>query len=212
MTHLGQRLSALIDGELDGSERERVFVHMARCGSCRDEVAALRMLKRRMNGLGEAAAGAGLTGRLMSLSELVGLDDPRVTAGMQRAETIWPSRGSPGPPPPPAPAGGWPAHGHPGQGATAASRPDQRTSRYFLAGSLAVFLAGLGTAAFIVGGEPQARAPAPPITPSIDVLVFPRNTVNEPPSFGPGSANVLRRHDSQLPWPAITMTDLPYQP
>ena len=52
MTHLGQRLSALIDGELDGSERERVLVHLAKCGSCRDEVAALRMLKRRMNAPG----------------------------------------------------------------------------------------------------------------------------------------------------------------
>ena len=69
MTHLGQRLSALIDCELDLDERERVFMHMARCGSCRDEVAALRMLKRRMNALGEAAAGAGLTGRLMSLRD-----------------------------------------------------------------------------------------------------------------------------------------------
>ena len=81
MTHLGQRLSALIDGELEGSERERVLVHMTRCGSCRDEVAALRMLKRRMNALGEAAAGAGLTGRLMSLSELMGLDEPRLGRG-----------------------------------------------------------------------------------------------------------------------------------
>ena len=39
---------------LTASERERVLLHMARCGSCRDEVAALRMLKRRMNALGEA--------------------------------------------------------------------------------------------------------------------------------------------------------------
>jgi hypothetical protein len=181
VTHLGQRLSALIDGELDGSERERVFTHMAKCGSCRDEVAALRMLKRRMNALGEAAAGAGLTGRLMSLSELMGFDDPRVAGGMSPGETIWP---------PPAPPGGWPVHGHPGQGASAVdhgSRPDQRAGRYFLAGSLAIFLAGLGTVAFIVGGEPQARAPAPPVTPSIDVLVFPHNAVHQGLA-GPGSA------------------------
>ncbi len=206
MTHRGQRLSALIDGELDGSERERVLVHMARCGSCRDEVAALRMLKRRMNALGEAAAGAGLTGRLMSLSELVGLDDPGTPAGMSPGETIWP---------PPAPAGGWPAHEHPGQGATAAehdSRPDQRASRYFLAGSLAVFLAGLGTAAFIVGGEPQARAPAPPVTPSIDVLVFPHNAVNQPPNAGSRSATLRRRAESWRPQPASVTTYLPTLP
>jgi len=188
VTHLGQRLSALIDGELEGSERERVLVHMAKCGSCRDEVAALRMLKRRMNALGEAAAGAGitgLTGRLMGLSELMGLDDSRLSAGMPSGETVWP---------PPPPAGGWPVHGRPSQEAAAADRdgrPDQRAGRYFLAGSLAIFLAGLGTAAVIAGGEPQARAPAPPVTPSVNVLVAPHNTVNQMPIRGPGPV-VLR--------------------
>jgi anti-sigma factor RsiW len=205
MTHLGQRLSALIDGELDGSERERVLVHMARCGSCRDEVASLRMLKRRMNALGEAAAGAGLTGRLMSLSELMGLDDPRLAGGMSSGETPWP---------PPGPAGSWPVREHLGQGATAAghsNRPDQRTGRYFLAGSVAVFLAGLGTAAFIVGGEPQAKAPAPPVTPSIDVLVFPQHTVNQAPEAGLGSARFQPR--PELPGPAATdFTSRPEQP
>jgi anti-sigma factor RsiW len=163
MTHLGQRLSALIDGELAGSERERVLTHMARCGSCRDEVAALRMLKRRMNALGEAAAGAGLTGRLMGLSELAGLDDSRLAAGMSGRQQVWP---------PQPPSGGWPQpdSGHGG-------RDDQRASRMFVAGSLAVFLAGLGTAAFIAGGEPQAQAPPPPVMPSVDVLVVPHDTL-----------------------------------
>ena len=45
MTHLGQQLSALIDGELENSKRERVLYHLGTCGSCRDEVAALRTLK-----------------------------------------------------------------------------------------------------------------------------------------------------------------------
>jgi anti-sigma factor RsiW len=155
MTHLGQRLSALIDGELDPSERERVLIHMTRCGSCRDEVAALRMLKRRMSALGEAAAGAaltGLTGRLMDLSESV------LAGGMPTTEAAWP---------PAPPAGGWQV---PSQG----SRPEQRLGKYFLAGSLVVFLAGLGTAAFIAGGEPQAQAPSSPATPSVDVLMVPR--------------------------------------
>jgi anti-sigma factor RsiW len=156
LTHLGQRLSALIDGELEGSERERVLLHMAKCGSCRDEVAALRMLKRRMNELGEAAAGAGLTGRLMRLRESGQAD------GVPVADAGWP------PPPPPR---GWefPAD---------AGRPEQRAGRYFLAGSLVVFLAGLGTAAFIAGGEPQPQAPSPPVAPSVDVLVVPRGAAH----------------------------------
>jgi anti-sigma factor RsiW len=166
VTHLGQRLSALIDGELEASERERVLWHMTKCGSCRDEVAALRMLKRRIvNSVGEAPAVAGLTGRLMS--QLM---------GMQSGEAVWP------PPPPP---GGWPAHGRSSQDSSAAergSRPDQRATRFFLAGSVAIFLAGLGTAAVIAGGEPQAQAPAPPVTPSVDVLVAPHNPMSQGPA------------------------------
>ncbi len=173
MTHLGQRLSALIDGELDGSERERVLLHMGRCMSCRDEVAALRVLKRRMNELAaDAAAGAALTGRLMGLREAC------LTDGMPAAESAWP------PPPPP---GGWALPG-------SAGRPEQRAGRYFLTGSLAVFLAGLGTVAFIAGGEPQAQAPSPPATPSVDVLVVPHSQANAPGS---------RRHHAT---PAVPFT------
>jgi anti-sigma factor RsiW len=146
VTHLGQRLSALIDGELDGSERERVLVHMTRCDSCRAEVAALRLLKRRMSELGEAASGAGsgLTGRLIGLSALAGLPGREESPGY--------------------------VPGRPADGSSVS--PEQRAGRYFLAGSLAIFLAGLGTAAVIAGGESQPQAPTPPVTPSVDVMVF----------------------------------------
>jgi anti-sigma factor RsiW len=69
VSHLGHRLSALIDGELDGDERDRVLVHLARCEPCRGEAVALRTLKRRMNALGEAAADAALTRRLIGLAQ-----------------------------------------------------------------------------------------------------------------------------------------------
>ena len=67
MSHLGQRLSALIDGELGGTQRERVLAHLARCESCRQEAAALRTLKQRMHALGEATANAALTDRLVAM-------------------------------------------------------------------------------------------------------------------------------------------------
>lgn len=70
VSHLGHRLSALIDGELDDTERDRVLVHLAGCEPCRGEAVALRTLKRRMNALGEAAADAELTRRLMGLASL----------------------------------------------------------------------------------------------------------------------------------------------
>jgi anti-sigma factor RsiW len=146
MTHLGQRLSALVDGELESDERDRVLLHLARCGWCRDEAAALRTLKRRMNALGETAAGAGLTGRLMDLSA--------------RDGEAWPETGTP-----------WPS----GSGSRAEAA---RAGRYFLAGSVAIFLAGLGTAAFIAGGDPQAQAPAPSITPSVDVYLLEHDDMN----------------------------------
>jgi anti-sigma factor RsiW len=150
MTHLGQRLSALIDGELDSHERAEVIWHLARCGSCQDEAAALQTLKRRMHALGEAAAGAALTGRLMGLSsaELGGWSQGRVdwhATGSQRQE---------------------------------AQRQEARPQRYFLAGSLMVFLAGLGTAAFIAGGEPQAQSPAPRVTPQVGVYTMEHDDMN----------------------------------
>ncbi len=223
MTHLGQRLSALIDGELAGSEREPVLLHLAKCGSCRDEVAALRMLKRRLSAVAEVeagAAGAGLTGRLMGLSEVMDLDDWSLAAGMPSGQAVWP---------PPAPPGGWPVRrpaqggalgGGPlgggalgdgalgGGGATSGSAPngaaesshpesghgsrdDLRGGRLFLGGSLAVFLAGLGTAAFIAGGEAQVQAPPPPVTPSVDVLVVPHDALTgATPAGRPGQPSL----------------------
>ena len=68
MSHLGQRISALIDGELSDSERDRVLAHIAGCDECREEAVALRALKQRMHSLGEAMVDAALTGRLMAMA------------------------------------------------------------------------------------------------------------------------------------------------
>jgi anti-sigma factor RsiW len=67
VSHLGQRLSALIDGELSHTQRERVLAHLANCEPCRCEAAALRVLKQRMHALGEATANTALTDRLVAL-------------------------------------------------------------------------------------------------------------------------------------------------
>ena len=67
MSHLGYRLSALIDGELSHTQRERVLAHLANCEPCRCEAAALRVLKQRMHALGEATANTDLTDRLVAL-------------------------------------------------------------------------------------------------------------------------------------------------
>jgi anti-sigma factor RsiW len=68
MSHLGRRLSALIDGELSDAERDQAHTHLVTCEGCRAEAAALRTLKRRIHELGEAAPADGtLTSRLMAL-------------------------------------------------------------------------------------------------------------------------------------------------
>ncbi|MFE6973544.1 anti-sigma factor family protein [Streptomyces sp. NPDC057682] len=43
--HLGDRLAALVDGELKHDARERVLAHLATCGKCKAEAAAQRRLK-----------------------------------------------------------------------------------------------------------------------------------------------------------------------
>jgi anti-sigma factor RsiW len=148
MSHLGQQLSALIDGELDGAERDHVLWHLVRCGWCQDEAAALRTLKRRMNALGEAAADAGLTGRLMGLSNA----DPA---------SVWPHSAT----------AAWPM-------ASRGARLDARAGRFLLAGSFALFLVGLGTAAFIAGGDPQVQAPAPQVSPQVGVYTMEHDDMN----------------------------------
>jgi len=89
--HLGERLSALIDGELSDAQRERVLAHLAKCDDCRQEAAALRLLKRRMHTLGGAAAADdALTWRLLALVPAGGPGQPvyRVKAG--RRLPAWP--------------------------------------------------------------------------------------------------------------------------
>ena len=51
MSHLGDRLSALVDGELGAAERDRAHAHLASCEQCRAEAAELRALKRKLRGL-----------------------------------------------------------------------------------------------------------------------------------------------------------------
>nr|BBJ50973.1 hypothetical protein SAVMC3_36020 [Streptomyces avermitilis] len=43
--HLGDRLSALVDGELGHESRERVLAHLATCAKCKAEADAQRRLK-----------------------------------------------------------------------------------------------------------------------------------------------------------------------
>jgi hypothetical protein len=103
-----------------------------------------------MNALGETEADSAFTGRLMGLAGLAsGLDGLDSRSGLPL--TPWSALAS-------AEPGGRPAW------------PEARPAWFVLGGAVSVFLAGLGTAAFMAGGSPQA--PEPRVTPAVDVFMM----------------------------------------
>jgi len=166
MTHLGHRLSALIDGELDAVERDRVLMHLAGCEACRDEAVALRTLKRRMNALGEAAADAALTRRLIGLAHPGGATSP----------------GQAGPRP-------WPVSEP--LGSERGGR-EARPAWYVTFGATAVVLVGVGTAAFLAGGGTERPGPpGPQITPAVDTYLLQHDLMS---GISPGAPLTPSRH------------------
>lgn len=67
MSCLGDRLTALVDGELDHDGRDRALSHLAGCADCRAEAEALRGLKRRLSSLREVPADVALLARLYGM-------------------------------------------------------------------------------------------------------------------------------------------------
>ncbi|MFJ8197502.1 anti-sigma factor family protein [Streptomyces sp. NPDC096152] len=65
--HLGDRLSALVDGELGHETRERVLAHVATCAKCRTEVDAQRRLKNVFAETAPPPPSASLLARLQGL-------------------------------------------------------------------------------------------------------------------------------------------------
>jgi anti-sigma factor RsiW len=173
VSHLGQRLSALIDGELDGSERDRVLAHLARCEPCQGEAAALRTLKRRMSSLGEAAADSAFTRRLIGLAQ---------SGSLLPAGSAWPAAAATATAPRLA-----------GRGSR-----EIRPAWYVALGCSAVFLTSVGTAAFMAGGPAQ---PGPRVTPNVDVFMAQYDvTTGLLPVVQPHGAQRLERN-APLPAP-----------
>jgi anti-sigma factor RsiW len=153
VSHLGRRLSALIDGELSEAEQDRVLTHLATCEPCRLEASALRTLKRRMNSLSGDPLDDGdpaLTHRLMGLA----------SAGF--------SFGEPGHDP------GWSwTSAFP---VAVAGPRELRPNRTIVAGAVAFLVVGLGAAAFAAGGNDGQ--PGPRVTPAVDVLMLQHEIIN----------------------------------
>lgn len=65
--HLGDRLAALVDGELGHDARERVLAHLATCGKCKAEADAQRELKSVFAEMAPPGPSDGLLARLQGL-------------------------------------------------------------------------------------------------------------------------------------------------
>jgi anti-sigma factor RsiW len=147
MSHLGNRLSALVDGELSGAELDRAHAHLAGCEQCRTEAAELRGLKQKLRGLtARAPAEAAMTRRLIAMTGPGGPLPPR-----RRLLRVIPGRH-----PAPGPASSRPD-----------ARPGSRRRRYLVLGTVSLVV-GLGAAAFTAGGGPDT-APGPKITPPVEM-------------------------------------------
>lgn len=141
MTHLGRWLSALVDGELDDVERDRILNHLAGCAPCRVEANELRAIKRRMVALGESAADGALPGRVVQLARMSGNRPGRLAH-------LAPRLTGPG-----SARGWWP-------------RPGGGPGLLVAGGGAGAVVAALGLTAFLLGG--QRAAPAPRVTPAVD--------------------------------------------
>jgi len=142
VSHLGRWLSALVDGELDSEERDRVLNHIAGCEACRQETNAMRALKRRLTALGETSAESAIAGRLIEL----GRNDRAVPVGAVH---------------------GSPAQ-RPSQLGLAERGPRQiMQGLRMAAGAAGSALLAIGIFAFLLGNT-DSQPPAPKVTPSVD--------------------------------------------
>ncbi|MET9254236.1 zf-HC2 domain-containing protein [Streptomyces sp. NPDC003717] len=154
--HLGDRLSALVDGELGHEARDRVLAHVATCPKCKTEVDAQRRLKNvfaeaapptpsesflaRLQGLPGGGPGPGSGGGLPSGVFDTGRDD-RFAFGYVPASP--------------------PGHGPRGQvlGRHESDRPSSRGLRFAFAAAGAVSLAAVALGG-VTAGMPDATSEA----------------------------------------------------
>jgi anti-sigma factor RsiW len=173
MSHLGDRLSALVDGELGGAERDRAHAHLAACEPCRSEAAELRALKQKLRGLMDGVPSeAAMTSRLIAMTGPGGPMPPR-----RRLLRVVPGR---------RPASG-PVASRPGSRLRSSTPwPSPRRRRYLVLGTVSLVV-GLGTAAFTAGGGGDA-APGPRVTPSVEMYsVEHAITTGEVPFLAPAA-------------------------
>lgn len=224
MEHLGERLSALVDGELDHAERDRALSHLASCETCQFEAEMLRRLKGRLHGLGDPEPSTDFMGRLSALDQSSTGEPPFGSSpnpsGGHGPLGTQPPLGSSRPVGgalPDTPHGDHPAAPEPSAESEPAREPARRSAaplsrlrppwgrtRYAVAGVSVVALA-VGTA-FVAGDE---REGAPPVVkPSLEQYEAEHAVVSgQVPDLGSSArdeGNGQRALDGQVPDDAAT--------
>lgn len=150
MSHLGEQISALIDGELTGAELDRANAHLAACARCRAEAASLRQLKRELRALFEVDGDDALTRRLLAMAGPGGpVPSRRARREQYRRERAGATR----------PRGRGRDH------------PTVRwRGRYVLWSAVSLCVVGVGAAAFSMGGSGGTASPGPRITPQLEMF------------------------------------------
>jgi hypothetical protein len=94
VTHLGERITPLVDGQLAGDAAERASIHLAGCDTCREAVETERLMKSRLATLGAPQPADDLVRRLLDLAGPDGPLPPRVghVPGTPRPRPISPGR------------------------------------------------------------------------------------------------------------------------
>jgi hypothetical protein len=166
MSHLGDLLSAHVDGELDGAEQDKVSVHLAHCERCRAEAAELRALKRKIGELATHVPGEqDMTQRLLEIAEIVAVVGPAgpVANGnkiqTRKHRVLSKPGGLTGP------GGSAGPGGRTGRGLSRLPKLSRRR-KYVVLGAVSIVVS-LGTAAFSVGGSDPA--PGPRIIPQYEL-------------------------------------------
>ena len=196
MTHLGERITPLVDGQLPADAAERASMHLASCRPCRDAVEAERLMKSRLATLGSPPPGEDLVRRLLHLAGPEGPLPPRVghVPGTPRPRVVsGPARSTrPVSGPPLARIGSRrPALAAGVSRAVAAHRPGvparlSRVSRVRVTAAVvgAMCLVGAGVA----GGVVSAGAAGPTVVPPVDTLVVQHSTTTGSLPFGDQNA------------------------
>jgi anti-sigma factor RsiW len=171
VSHLGEQLSALVDGELSGAELDRANAHVAACGACRVEANALRRLKLELRALGEVHNADGITTRLLAMTSECSAEGPAglaslaYPAGPAALRNLGRDRGrrcelhSTAAPYTAAPYTAAPSQRR---------LTGRRRGRYVLWTTLSLVVVGVSTAAFGMGGNSGTTGPQ--ITPQLEVF------------------------------------------